>query len=57
MASPTVIAVGDLMRISVELIREIAEQPGATTEVVTVADIRLEPDGTKTLTLRRVEHA
>ena len=47
--------VGDLMKISVELIRAIAEQPNFTTHLVRLRQIRLEPDGTKVLVMDVVE--
>lgn len=49
------IASGDLMRISVELIRQMADEPDRTSPVVKVEKIVLEQDGTKTLWLTRLD--
>lgn len=49
------IASGDLMRISVELIRQMVDEPDYTSPVVKVEKIVLEQDGTKTLWLTRID--
>jgi hypothetical protein len=51
------LVVGDRMRISVELIRQIAEYPNFASFVVYLKEIRVEDDGTKTLVLERVSPA
>jgi hypothetical protein len=47
--------VGDEMRISTELLKQIAEEPGI--HVVQVVRVVLEDDGTKTLWLERPAEA
>ncbi len=47
--------VGDLMRMSVELIEKLREQPDQMSSTVRVEEIRDEKDGTKTLFLSRVD--
>lgn len=47
--------VGDRMRISVELIRQIAEAPDFTTHTVRLREVRVEEDGTKTLVMDRLD--
>lgn len=47
------LVVGDQMRFSVELIRQMAEDPDYSSILVEVVEIRDEPDGTKMLYLRR----
>jgi hypothetical protein len=49
--------VHDRIRISVELIRQMADEPDFLSVVVEVKEIRLEDDGTKTLVLARLEDA
>jgi hypothetical protein len=48
--------VGDKMRISTELLKQIAEEP-RTHDVVRVVRVVLEDDGTKTLWLERSAEA
>lgn len=43
------------MRISVELIRQMVDEPDYTSPVVKVEKIVLEQDGTKTLWLTRID--
>ena len=47
------IQIGDLMRFSVELLREIAAMPDRSTELVEVVKIETEPDATKMVWLKR----
>lgn len=48
------VAVGDRIQISVELIRQITEEPDFTTHVVQVREVRAASDGTKVLVLERI---
>jgi hypothetical protein len=50
-----VIRVGDRMRISVALIRQIDAEIDGQSPVVEVAEVRLEHDGTKTLVMKRID--
>jgi hypothetical protein len=49
-----VLAIGDQMRISIELLRDVCDEIDQRTRLVEVMDVRIEPDGTKTLFLRTV---
>lgn len=49
-----VIVVGDLMRISVQLIEQWKDEQFGVSELVKVVEIRREPDGTKTIFMERV---
>jgi hypothetical protein len=51
----SVLRVGDRMRISVELIRQIAAESDGTSPLVTVSLIKRQDDGTVLLTMSRVE--
>ena len=46
---------GDKMRMSVELIRDLASRPDFTSTLVLVKEIRLNDDGTKTIWMERAE--
>lgn len=41
-----VLKIGDKMRLSVQLLRDILEQPDSTTVVVVVKELHLQDDGT-----------
>lgn len=48
-----VVRVGDRIRFSVELIRQLADEAGVHTLVAEVVEIRRADDGTKTLVMDR----
>ena len=48
------VAVGDTMRISVELIKQIDRLPEHASELVKLVEVRVEADGSKTLVLERI---
>jgi hypothetical protein len=47
--------IGDVMRISVALIKQIEEEHGGQSPRVIVKEIRVEADGTRILVLSRLE--
>lgn len=52
-----VVRVGDTMRMSVELIRDLAQQPDGTSELVRVERIDLAADGSRLMWMSKVEGA
>lgn len=53
MAITTMVFVGDKFRISTELLKQIADMPNGTSEVVELVEVRVESDDTKTLVVKR----
>lgn len=51
MSSEGAVVVGDTMRMSVELIRQLSELPDRSSLLVRVKEIRTEADGSKTLVM------
>lgn len=49
------VRIGDRMRISVELIRQLANDPDFTSPLVVLTEVRLAEDGTKILVLQKVQ--
>jgi len=49
-----IVVVGDEMRISVELLRQIDQEPDHCSVLVRLRDVRHEADGSKTLVLEKV---
>jgi len=48
------VVVGDVIRISVALLRQIYDDPDHETEAVKLASVRTEADGTKILILEKI---
>jgi hypothetical protein len=48
------VRIGDHIRFSVELIRDFATLPDFSSPVLVLAEVRIEPDGTKILTVSRL---
>lgn len=48
------VKIGDRIRFSLALLQAIHDQPGHTSELVEVADIRMDPDGSKVIVMNRL---
>jgi len=51
-----VIQIGDFIRVSVALIRDIHAQPGHESLLCVITDVKVEPDGSKVLVLTRPDY-